>query len=101
MLPLTREIRRVIRCTVGVRWAAMPVHVVPGDAAPREEGAAWHYRTRGGTIIAHPSAYRKVGWSNMVYYHSTRCIVCGVDWVRVTYPKLYAACIASRLTRSS
>ena len=28
---------------------------------------SWHYTTKNGDIIAHPSAYAKKGFSNMIY----------------------------------
>lgn len=34
------------------------------------EGENYCYRTHGGTIINHPSAYAEKGWSNMVYWHA-------------------------------
>lgn len=39
-------------------------------------GQGLGYTTRGGTLVRHPSAYSKVGWSNLVYHHSTREIIC-------------------------
>ena len=40
-------------------------------------GSGWHYRTRGGQVISHPSAYAKCAWSNMVYCASTAYDVVG------------------------
>ncbi len=77
-LELRREIRR--RARVHDR-CSHPVVVVAGDEAPRGRGDGWHYRTRGGTVIDHPSAYAARGWSNMVYVRSTRRIEVGVEWL--------------------
>jgi hypothetical protein len=41
----------------------------------RELSDTWHYETRGGTIINHPSAYSKKGFSNMIYRHAYCTIV--------------------------
>jgi len=34
-------------------------------------GTGYHWTTRGGSPIRHPSAYARSGWSNMVYHAST------------------------------
>ena len=61
------------------------IQIIPGIAlAPREVGESFHYETRGGRRISHPSAYSKRGWSNMVYCHSTRRVIVGSDWIRPT-----------------
>lgn len=38
------------------------------------EAHSWYFETKGGTRIYHPSAYSKVGWSNMNYVPA-HCIV--------------------------
>jgi hypothetical protein len=70
--------RRSLRLCPG---DSVPVVCTPGDASPREEGSPWCYRTSGGTLIEHPSAYGRVGWSNMHYHASTRRVVVGQDWL--------------------
>ena len=57
------------------------IEIVDGNVAPRKRGDSWHYETRGGTRIDHPSAYRKSGWSNMIYCSSTRTIQVGREWL--------------------
>lgn len=58
-----------------------PVRVEPGDAAPHIDGESWHYETRTGIPIRHPSAYAKRGWSSMVYYSSTFAVIVGEQWL--------------------
>lgn len=57
------------------------IEVVDGDSAPVATGEGWHYETRGGTYISHPSAYSKTGWSNMVYCSSSLCVRVGRGWL--------------------
>jgi len=57
------------------------IEVIDGDSSPVATGTEWHYETRGGTWILHPSAYSKTGWSNMVYCSSTRCVQVGRAWL--------------------
>jgi hypothetical protein len=57
------------------------IEIVDGDAAPKATGDSWHYETRGGTWITHPSAYSKSGWSNMVYCSSTLAVRVGREWL--------------------
>lgn len=59
----------------------MPVGVVTGEASPKVTGTSFHYKTRGGRRIYHPSAYAKRGWSNMVYCPSTLSVEVGQDWL--------------------
>ena len=44
--------------------------------------AGWHYTTKTGKVIRHPSAYSKKGWSSMVY-HSAQyfTITVGLRWI--------------------
>jgi len=63
------------------RYNRTPVVVIKNsDAEPRLLGESWHYRTRGGRYIYHPSAYSRIGWSNMVYCSSTLRIEVGENW---------------------
>lgn len=59
---------------------SIPVEFAAGATEPHIEGEGWHFRTRGGTYVRHPSAYSRRGWSNLVYHASTRRIVVGRDW---------------------
>jgi hypothetical protein len=74
---IKREARRK---ALGSARVTCPVRLVPGDCRPSVRGMPGHYRTRGGTIIKHPSAYSKKGWSNVVYHPSTLRVVAGVEW---------------------
>jgi len=73
--------RRIVRSAANASRNNLPVEVIAGCAAPEERGHSWHYETRGGTRISHPSAYAKFGWSNMVYVCSTRRVEVGIDWL--------------------
>jgi len=59
----------------------VPVTVVDGTAAPALTGESYHYETRGGRRVYHPSAYAKKGWSNLVYCPSTISVEVGRDWL--------------------
>ena len=75
------NIKRLARRAVGERPNSnVPVEVAPGAAAPKLEGESWHYETRTGLRIRHPSAYASRGWSSMVYCPSTRLVVVGKEW---------------------
>lgn len=74
------SIRRLVRTVAGV-WSNCPVEIVPGSVEPTLRGQGWHYRTRGGSLIHHPSAYRRFGWSNAVYHSSSYRVEVGSDWI--------------------
>jgi hypothetical protein len=78
---LTLAARRIVRNAADASRSNLPVVVVDGAAEPTECGHSWHYETRGGTYIAHPSAYAKHGWSNMVYCCSTVRVEVGYNWL--------------------
>ena len=43
----------------------------------------FYYATKGGTIIRHPSAYSKHGWSSMVYHPAEYyTVTVGLGWLR-------------------
>lgn len=67
------------RAALRERWS-ISVEVVDGAAEPHVRGEGWCYRTNGGTLIRHPSAYSKHGWSNMQYHGSTLRIEVGREW---------------------
>ena len=71
--------RRAARAAVG-ETPSVPVEVVDGAAAPVVQGEGWCYRTTTGLPIRSPSAYRRRGWSAMVYHPSTYRVVVGRDW---------------------
>jgi len=81
-MELSRKVKRAVRLAAGVRRTNTPVVVIEGsDQAPTIKGTGWHYTTRGGTYIAHPSSYMRRGWSNMLYCPSTRRVEVGDQWV--------------------
>jgi hypothetical protein len=94
-----REVRKALRLAAGLQPRdTRPVKIRPGSLdAPQEVGARWGYETRGGRPIRYPSAYRKAGWSNMVYCRSTRCVEVGSEWLRKHQPAWYAALVGARL----
>lgn len=73
------ETRRMARKAVSAHNSC-PVEIIPGDSAPKLTGDPWHYETKSGRRIYHPSAYSSRGWSNMVYCHSTVRVVVGAEW---------------------
>lgn len=60
----------------------LSIEVVDGNKSPSVEGNSYHYTTRGGRYIRYPSAYAKVGRSNMVYVNSDQRIVVGKEWIK-------------------
>ncbi len=60
----------------------LSVKVVDGNKPPHITGDSWHYTTRGGRYIRHPSSYAKTGWSNMVYVYSDKHISVGKEWIK-------------------
>lgn len=82
MTTITRQQRRAILRSANESQTNIRIQVVPGVAvAPRTVGESYHYQTRSGTRISHPSAYSKRGWSSMVYVASTRRVIVGEQWV--------------------
>lgn len=75
--------RRSILLSAAETQANIKIQIIPGIAlAPRTVGESYHYETKTGLRIWHPSAYSKRGWSSMVYCHSTRRVIVGEDWLR-------------------
>lgn len=78
-----KEIRSfAIRHANGYVYTAAPITIEDGKLSPHWEGSSFHYETKGGRHIYHPSAYSKMGWSNMKYIPSTRHIVVGKEWLK-------------------
>ncbi len=71
---------RLIRQEVGCEGKPYPIVFRDGFDPPKRGGSSFHYETRGGRTISHPSAYSKRGWSNMVYVASTIRITVGIGW---------------------
>lgn len=75
------EFRRAARRFVGQpAHSNIPVDVVDGREPPAIAGEGWRYETRTGIRIRHPSAYRKAGFSSMVYVRSTLRVRVGRRW---------------------
>ena len=74
------EYRRWLRKIAGAA-SCRRIDIIDGVAGPTLTGDTWHYETLGGTRIRHPSAYRKVGRSNMRYVSSTISVEVGRDWL--------------------
>jgi len=70
--------RTIIRNIYGCH-NSVPVEIDSANpyAWPEYHGEPGGHFTRGGTPIAHPNAYAKSGWSNMVYRCSTERITVG------------------------
>ena len=79
---ITSKVRTSIRSVFSLGCnTSVPVTVIDGALPPKLLGSRGGHFTRGGTRIAHPGAYAKSGWSNMVYRCATRRIVVGDKWV--------------------
>ena len=70
-----KYIREVVNATTSTK-----IVVIDGKSRPRIKGSSSHYETNGGRMIYHPSAYAKVGWSNMNYVPSTIRVEVGRHW---------------------
>ncbi len=79
-----RRISKLVRMTAGCPGSPYPIYFEDGFAEPYVTGESYGYVTRGGRKIWHPSAYKKRGWSNMVYSPSTLAITVGKGWVLQT-----------------
>jgi len=80
---IERAARRIIRKIANCRNPTQPVVIVAeagGKNTVGFTGEPWHYETKGGRRIWHPSAYHKKGFSNMVYCSSTRQLECGQEF---------------------
>lgn len=74
------EVKRMLGIS---KFNPIPFKLIDGYDPPRVEGESWFYSTKTGIPIRHPSAYRKCGWSNMVYSHSTKVIVIGKELIKL------------------
>lgn len=79
-LPARRALRDAARAD---RWT--PIVVVSGNARPEVLGGrggrgGWY--THGGVPVRHPGAYRRRGWSGMMYVRGDRHVAVGADWLR-------------------
>jgi len=77
---LDNQIDAKLRRECGVHYHCVPIVRVTGDSAPVVTGSRGGHFTLGGTRIAHPSAYSRRGWSNMVYRSDTRVITVGTGF---------------------
>lgn len=76
-LPVRRALRDAARAD---RWT--PIEVVSGNAGPEVLGGRGGWHTHGGVPIRHPGAYRRRGWSGMMYVRGDRHVAVGADWLR-------------------
>jgi|GEM_PF-4863577 len=82
MNKLESAIRAFVRREANVRNSQVPVIEVEEEGhAPIVIGTQGGWFTRGGARIAHPTAYAKVGWSNMEYWGDDRYILVGARWI--------------------
>ena len=89
--------KRKIKCTISYvarknigDKSNRPVEIIPQSfQSPVWDGESYGWETKGGSVIHYPSAYSKVGWSNMVYKHSTLKIRVGEFWARIEIVKNY------------
>jgi hypothetical protein len=65
----------------GNKQKNIQVEIIDGNKEPHIVGNRYDWKTKGGKTINHPSAYSKIGWSNMVYHHSTRRLCVGREWL--------------------
>ncbi len=90
-----QEIGRRVRRALGGRNVRgcgrnIDVEISAEHDEPCIAGDSWCYKTRGGRVIDHPSAYSKTGWSNMIYHASTRRLACGVVFALDTLREIRA-----------
>lgn len=86
LFTLSRACRKELRELAGLGpYDHPPVEIVEGSNPPRERGDSFHWETKGGTRIYHPSAYSRRGWSNMVYVGSSRRVEVGREWLLPEY----------------
>jgi hypothetical protein len=82
---LSRRAKRFCRdvCELNSHYHPYVV-VVSGKKShvgPMLVGRGYHWETKGGRDVRHPSAYSKKGWSNLVYCHSTLRVEVGNKWL--------------------
>ena len=58
-----------------------PIQIVRGNKPPTKVGQSYGWETRGGKPIYHPNAYKRKGWSSMVYVSSTNAVEVGEDYL--------------------
>lgn len=69
-----------IRKICGVSNNRVGIVRISGDSGPTITGQRGGHFTKGGDRIAHPSAYCRRGWSNMVYCCDSRVITVGTGF---------------------
>lgn len=83
--PDTRPARRLMAHHVDVDMRDVGAYIATeGKEPPVLSGSrsSWHYETKGGRRIYHPSAYSRSGWNNMVYVNASFfSVTCGIDWL--------------------
>ena len=86
-LPI-ETIESFVRREAGINNNIVPVNIVDDSHGPIVVGEAGGYFTRGGNRIMYPSAYSKVGFSNMSYHCEIRMIYVGQTWIERSCTKL-------------
>jgi hypothetical protein len=83
MNTISQKSRKFVRDSLDLdRNFHPPVIVKTGNKSPQLVGQKWHYETKGGRKIYHPTSYSRTGWSNMIYVPSTIRIEVGEIWLR-------------------
>jgi hypothetical protein len=75
-----RQYRAWIR-TVARAPHYAPIQIVDGAKPPTKEGESFYFTNRSGTLVSHPSAYAKKGWSSLCYHGSTLRVEVGKEWM--------------------
>lgn len=80
---LSAPVRRMLRDLAGLdRRDSAPVSVIPGDSRPVMAGCCPYHTTASGTVVRHPSAYKRVAKSAQLTYNpSSRVVEVGADWL--------------------
>jgi hypothetical protein len=87
---LNLSARRLARQAAGAHTNC-PVEIVAGNTSPHVTGESYHWTTRTGIRVRHPSAYARVGWSSLVYCSSSLAVQVGLDWILARLPEFGAA----------
>ena len=75
------RVSKAIREAAGLPGTRHPIEDVDGFEEPAVVGKRYHYTTKTGIPVRHPSAYAKKGWSTLTYHGSTLRIRVGRGWI--------------------
>ena len=76
-----RRISKLVRSAINCEGTPWTIDFIDGFDEPKLVGKGFHWTTRTGIPVQHPSAYSKEGWSSLVYHASTYRITVGKGWV--------------------